>query len=159
MQRYLSAEAVARGTLRVAHPYPEGAAAEWIAGCAARLAEDHSVSFSILEQDGGGLVGEVSLRFDWAHHRAVLGYWFGVPFWNRGYATEAVRAMIGYGFDEIGLHRIEASYFAYNPASGRVMEKAGMRYEGRYRDDAWRDGVPHDTIQYAILESDPRPKD
>ena len=63
--------------------------------------------------------------------RAELGYWIGVPWWNRGYATEAGRALLDFGFGTLGLHRIMAHHMMRNPASGRVMQKLGMTRDPR----------------------------
>lgn len=61
---------------------------------------------------------------------AILGYMLGKPAWGQGLATEAVRAMCRHGFAAMGLARIEAEHYADNPASGRVLEKAGFRRLG-----------------------------
>ena len=63
----------------------------------------------------------------------TLGYWIGQPFAGQGLATAAVRAMLGYAFDELGLHRVEAACVPANAASRRVLEKAGFELEGRAR--------------------------
>lgn len=74
----------------------------------------------------------------------TLGYWIGWPFAGRGHGTEAVRAMIGYAFDELNLHRVEAACVPDNLASRRVLEKAGFALEGQARaylkiNGAWAD--------------------
>ena len=79
------------------------------------------------------MIGGAGLRVDEANHNAELGYWIAVPHWGHGYATEAARAMVGYGFEQLGLNRIFASHFGHNPASGRVLQKVGMRHEGCQR--------------------------
>ncbi len=68
--------------------------------------------------------------FGFDHQHAELGYWIGVSYWGNGYATEAAREMVRYGFQDLKLHRIFASHFKHNPASGRILVKLGMRYEG-----------------------------
>jgi RimJ/RimL family protein N-acetyltransferase len=67
---------------------------------------------------------------DGNHRRAELGYWIGRPFWGRGYATEAARAMLDFGFGSMGLNRIFAHHMRDNPASGRVLANIGMTREG-----------------------------
>jgi [ribosomal protein S5]-alanine N-acetyltransferase len=79
------------------------------------------------------LIGGVGLNLEHDHQRAELGYWIGLPYWGHGYATEASRAMMQYGFEELSLIRIYAQHFGNNPASGRVLTKLGMRYEGCQR--------------------------
>jgi len=155
--RYLSEAAVARQTLTVPHPYPEGAAAEFIGRHAADWTAGKRAVWAITMRDDGTLVGAIGLHLVPAHRKAEVGYWIGVPAWGKGIATEAVRRVIAFGFDDLGLHRLDAQHYVENPASGRVMVKAGMRYEGRLRGVVFRDGVPRDDELYAILRTDPRP--
>jgi RimJ/RimL family protein N-acetyltransferase len=65
--------------------------------------------------------------------RAEFGYWIGKDYWGKNYCTEAVRELIRYGFEQLGLNRIFGQHLARNPGSGRVMEKAGLKHEGRLR--------------------------
>ena len=88
------------------------------------------------------------------HDRAEVGYWIGKPFWGRGLATAALRLLLQFGFETLQLNRIEAGHFDYNPASGRVMEKAGMRFEGVRRQYVWHRDRYKDVRWYAILRED-----
>jgi len=81
-----------------------------------------------------------------------IGYELNPKYWGRGYATEAARAMLAFGFDTLGLHRVWAECVAGNLASRRVLEKLGMTLEGRLRENKHIDGRWHDTLIYAILE-------
>ncbi len=84
-----------------------------------------------------------------------LGYCLGSRYWNRGLMTEAVRAVLAYLFEACAFHRIAASHDADNPGSGRVMQKAGMRYEGRLRGQTLRkDGSYGDLVLYGLLCDD-----
>jgi RimJ/RimL family protein N-acetyltransferase len=74
-----------------------------------------------------------------------------------GYATEAARAVVRYGFDELGLHKIHAHYLTRNPASGKVLERVGMRQEGLLREEVRKWGRFEDVIVCGILRTDPRP--
>ena len=100
------------------------------------------------------MVGVMGLHFRFDHQRAEIGYWIGAPFWNRGYATEAAAAMLDFGFDELDLNRIEGQFITRNPASGRVMEKLGMRREGVRRQHLMKWDRLEDTAIYAVLKSD-----
>ena len=155
--RYLSDAAVARNTLTIPHPYPAGAAEEFIARHAPDWSAGKRAVWAITDSADGALLGAVGLHFDLAHHKAEVGYWIAVPAWGKGIATEAVRRVIAFGFDDLALHRIDAQHYAENPASGRVMTKAGMRHEGLMRGVVFREGVPRDNALYAILRTDPRP--
>jgi len=117
---------VAATTLRIAHPYTEQDARAFL-----QLAkEPDKLWLAITLRSDGHQVGGIGLRIDKQHQHAELGYWLGVPFWGRGYATEAATEILRYGFETLALHRIFASHFRQNPASGRILKKIGMSYEG-----------------------------
>jgi RimJ/RimL family protein N-acetyltransferase len=85
-------------------------------------------------RDSGEVCGAIHLAMHKAEDRAELGYWVGVPFWGKGYCTEAVLALTRWAFDVLHVHRLFAHHFTRNPASGRVLAKAGFRHEGTLRD-------------------------
>jgi RimJ/RimL family protein N-acetyltransferase len=109
-------------------------------------------AFALMASDT--LIGSIGLTLTPQHHRGQLGYWIGVAYWNRGYATEAARAVVAYGFDELELHRIWAPHFASNPASGRVLQKLGMKYEGQQREHYLRFGRYQNAENYGMLRRD-----
>jgi RimJ/RimL family protein N-acetyltransferase len=109
------------------------------------------VTYAVTDAGSGVLMGAVGLTITPAHARAELGYWLGVPYWNRGYSTEAANAIVDFGFTRLGLHRIQAHYLTRNPASGRVMEKLGMRSEGVSRHAVRKNDRFEDLETYAIL--------
>lgn len=164
--RELSDVEVARETLNIPHPYSMVRAEEFLADIPKRFEAGRGVVWAIVERApdarvadaaAGALVGAVGLNLTRAHRRAELGYWIAKSRWGQGLATEASRAVMAYGFDTLGLHRIDAHHFVENPASGAVMRKLGMQREGRLRAMVWRDGVPRDLELYAMLATDPRP--
>jgi ribosomal-protein-alanine N-acetyltransferase len=155
VQLLLADNEVAKQTLTIPHPYPEGAAAEWIAKHEEWLAAGKQAIWAITRD--GQVMGAMGLRVVAAHLRAEVGYWVAREVWGQGIASEALRAVIAHGFNAMGLHRIEAHHYPENPASGRVMEKAGMMREGHLRGVVFRDGVPRDNVVYGILRGDPRP--
>ncbi len=146
--------AVADTTLHIPHPYPPGLAGEWISHHQANWEEGRSVTFAIARKADQALLGAISLGLDPENESAEMGYWLGEPYWNQGYTTEAARAVIEFGFEVIGLNRIFAQYFTRNPASGRVMQKAGMKYEGCLRQRLKKGDRFEDIRIYAILKSD-----
>lgn len=149
--------AIARGTLSIPHPYPAGAAGTWIASHEESWGEEKGGTWAMAHRAGGALVGALSLRLAPAHLRGEVGYWVSRDEWGRGYATEALRRLIAFAFDAVELHRVQAHHFVENPASGRVMVRAGMRAEGTRRGAVFREGIPRDVVEYAILRTDPRP--
>jgi RimJ/RimL family protein N-acetyltransferase len=99
----------------------------------------------------GALVGAVGLALKPEHAAAELGYWIAVPEWGKGYATEAAAALCGHAFATLGIHRIQARHLLRNPASGRVMQKLGMRQEGVLRDAMRKWDRFEDVVLYAVL--------
>ena len=152
------AREVAANTLTIPHPYPEGEAERWIAGHASAFQAGDLVIFAITTEVDG-LTGAVGLMLDDGSGIAELGYWVGVPYWGRGYATEAATAVIEYGFRDLALQRIWARAFARNPASSRVLEKIGMVHEGTQRKGIRKNDELLDTQLYAILREDRQGED
>ncbi len=154
VQRLANAWEIADTTLNLPHPYEDGMAEEWFKAQAERYDKGEKVHFSIFLRDESSFIGGVSLSNDARHQRGELGYWIGVPFWGQGYCTEAARAMVTYGFNTLGLNRIEAHHFTRNPASGRVMQKIGMTYEGCLRQHVRRWENFEDIAVYSLLRQD-----
>jgi RimJ/RimL family protein N-acetyltransferase len=153
VQRLAGEREIADTTLTVPHPYLDGMAEGWI-GTHRELWEKQGHAIFAVTSESDGVVGAVGLHLHLAHRRAELGYWIGRPFWNRGYATEAARTLIAFGFETLGLNRINASHLTRNPASGRVMIKAGMTFEGILRQHVVKWGHPEDLAEYAILREE-----
>jgi len=151
VQVLAGAPEVADTTLHIPHPYPAGAAEQWIATHPVTWDAGTGVTYAITDAGSGVLMGAVGLTIAPPHARAELGYWLGVPYWNRGYCTEGAAAVVAFGFTRLGLHRIQAHYLTRNPASGRVMEKLGMRSEGVSRHAVRKHDRFEDLEMYAIL--------
>lgn len=157
VQRLAGAPEIASTTLNIPHPYEDGMAEAWIATHRKMFETESGATWAITLKPVGDLAGAVSLRgIRPRFHRAELSYWVGRPFWNRGYCTEAVKVVIAFGFESFGLSRVFATHLDRNPASGRVLEKAGMRLEGRMRGHVIKDGFPENLVMYGILRGDPR---
>jgi len=155
VQRLAGAREVADTTLTIPHPYLDGVAETWIGTHGDAWERGERVTLAIT-CEAEGVVGAISLHLILKHRRAELGYWVGQPFWNRGYATEAVRAVLAFGFETLGLNRIHAAHLSRNPASGRVMQKAGMRFEGTLREHVVKAGRLEDLAEFALLRTDPQ---
>ena len=148
--RLIGAREVAATTLRIPHPYTERDAKEFLDS----MASGGELRFAITLLTDGRLIGGIGLRMNAPHRHAELGYWLGVPYWGQGYATEAAREMLRYGFQDLRLHRIFASHFQNNPASGRVMQKLGMRHEGCQREHVCKWDQFVDLELYGILRQE-----
>ena len=151
--RYAGARDVAATTAHIPHPYLDGMATDWIGRHEAWWTAQEQAVFAI-EAESEPVIGAIGLVIAGADRRAELGYWIGVPFWGRGYATEAAHAVVAFGFDKLGLDRIHAIVFANNPASGRVLAKVGFTEEGRLRSHVVKWGAAHDVIAYGMLRGD-----
>ena len=98
-------------------------------------------------------IGQIAFySIDSDNLRADIEYCIGKGFWGNGYATEALRAVIDFGFGKIGLNRIQGYHTNKNPESGSVMKKSGMSYEGTLKQNFIDNGSFQDSILYAILK-------
>jgi RimJ/RimL family protein N-acetyltransferase len=145
---------VAATTLRIPHPYAESDARNFLTICEEDQASGRGINLAIVLRRENTLCGGVLLRIEPEHRRAELGYWLGVPHWGKGYATEAARALVKYGFETLGLHRIFAGHVARNTASAGVLKKIGMRHEGCQRAHILKWGEFLDLEMYGMLASD-----
>ena len=125
IQRLAAHPDVAATTL-LPHPYPEDGAARFVEDTVlpGRAA---GTLYAFVMLDAGEVVGHISLKnVDRERSEAEVGYWVGRPYWGRGYASRAVREVATFAFEDLGLRRLYAHVLAQNPASGRVLEKAGF---------------------------------
>lgn len=135
---------VACMTGTIPHPYSEQMAGEWLADA---LAGEEGVVFMV-ERDGT-LIGCTGYRAFDAEH-AELGYWIGKPYWGKGYATEAVRALIAHAFDEDGFAYLKAGHFTDNPGSERILRKLGFVAFGEEKRESAARGGAVDCFTYRL---------
>jgi RimJ/RimL family protein N-acetyltransferase len=130
------------------HPYTLADAAHWI-----KIANPTTsiTNFAIVVD--GAAVGGIGLvlKDDVFRRSAEIGYWLGDQFWGRGIVTEAVRAVTDYAFATFDLCRVYAGVFEWNPASMRVLEKAGYELECRMKKSVTKDGQTIDELIYAMI--------
>jgi RimJ/RimL family protein N-acetyltransferase len=131
---------------RFPHPYGIEDAKEFIQRAMSGQPEQNFC----IEIDGAA-VGGIGFRFgeDVHRHTAEFGYWLAEEFWGKGIMTEAVTAFVNYCLGNFPLNRMFASAYANNPASARVLEKAGFVFEGRLRKNVVKDGEVLDSLLYA----------
>jgi len=111
--------------------------------------------FAIVKKPGKKLIGSCSINIiDSPNGEAMIGYILHRDYWNKGYITEAARAVVAFGFEQMNLHRIIASCDPENTGSYHVMEKIGMQREGYLRQEKMFKGVWRDFLLYAILEKE-----
>ncbi|MCG9134039.1 GNAT family N-acetyltransferase [Candidatus Poribacteria bacterium] len=154
LQRLVGEFDVASTLTNMPHPYEDGMAEEWMQSCSDKFEKDEALNFAITCKADKHLIGGIGLRRDQENEKAELGYWIGKPYWNHGYATEAAKAVVAYGFEVLKLNRIHAYCFKRNAASGRVLEKIGMQYEGCLRQHIKKWDNFEDIIAYGMLKTD-----
>ena len=151
---------IVENTRSMPHPYFEEDAISWIHMVNQGFKKKNNYMFAVRLQSDGAFVGGIGLTLDVENNRAELGYWMAEPFWNQGYTTEAVSAMLNFGFDTLGLNKIIAVYLTTNSASGKVMIKNGMIKEAEFKEhDIKRDHTIEDNeyvslIQYRLIKSE-----
>lgn len=118
--------------------------------------ENNKVSPWGIEYKGNGrLIGTIDfVSWQPKHNSAEIGYVISPDYWGKGIATEAAKKVIEFGFEQMDLVRIQARCFIKNIGSSRVMEKAGMSYEGILRKVAFVKGEHHDLKVYSILKDE-----
>lgn len=131
-----------------------GVVRQWIFHQHEHFEKGDWVNFAITDIDQGLLIGSVGLDFDLdrSEKAAEIAYWIGKPYWGKGYATEAARVVIEYGFGRLYLRRIYARYFVRNKASARVLEKIGMTRENCLRQHLKKHGKFEDVEMVRILK-------
>ena len=150
LRQIAQAREVARTMLRLPHPYDEGVAEEWIASLRPMFESGTATTFALVLREGGTLLGTVSLYTSAQEGSGLLGFWIGVPYWNQGYAPEAVAEVVRYGFEDRSLRLIRANRFGSNTASGRVLGKVGMVYQGTLPDYYEKWGAKEDRVEYLL---------
>jgi ribosomal-protein-alanine N-acetyltransferase len=137
---------VAEWTVSIRHPLTPKQVNEWLSGCAG--AGEHA--FAILRKGEADLIGVVGLTVDDGGESAEIGYWVGREFWNQGYATEAVRRVLLFGFGVLGLTQVDAYVFPGNDASIRVLTNTGFAQARTGSRTAPARGGEREVIVYSL---------
>ncbi len=146
---------VIQRTVPLPYPYTKENAVSWIMTHEEGRVNRTANEFAVTDKTTGALYGAIALYFRVkGSPTAELGYWIGEEYWGHGYATEASRGIIEYAFSELLLHRVFARHYGSNIASGRVMQKVGMKYEGTMRDHLFVNGRYEDEVIYGIVSMD-----
>ena len=110
--------------------------------------------FAIELKSEGKCIGCIDLRICAEHDKGSFGYTLNREYWNKGYVTEALGLLIDFAFSKLGLNRIEGMHYVGYESSGRVMQKCGMRYEGKGLQEVKIKGIYRDVVHYAILREE-----
>jgi Acetyltransferases, including N-acetylases of ribosomal proteins len=151
---YLQDKIFSDYTSNIPYPYRKEDAEFWLKLSAEAFKNRKGFTFAIRDKTGKFL-GAIGLH-DEGSDKAELGYWIGIPNWNNGYVTEAAKAIIDYGFRELNFNKIYATYFPHNPASGKIMDKIGMKKEALLKQHLKKNGKYYDIPMYSIFKENRR---
>ena len=154
IQRLAGEYDVAATLCNMPHPYEDGMAEEWIRSCSEKFEKDAALNFAITLRVDQNFIGAIEIRLDEEIENGELGFWIGKPYWGCGYCTEAAKVVVAYGFEVLKLDRICAYHFENNLASGRVLQKIGMHYEGCLEKFVQKRNSSEDLIGYGMLKAD-----
>jgi ribosomal-protein-alanine N-acetyltransferase len=145
-------EAIADTMLDWPHPFSIANARSTIAAQAAFYQAGRAVHFAIERRDQEGLIGAAELcALDNPHRCAELRFWIAETEWAHGFASEAVHAVLEFGFGQLGLHRIDAMHLVRSAAAAAVLQKNGLRQEGILRERVRKAGKFEDVALCALL--------
>lgn len=111
----------------------------------------YGYEFAVTLRDTEQLIGGCGIHVS-DPKQGEIGYCFNKSVWNQGFATESAASLLKFGFEKLDLHRIYATCRPGNIGSRKVLEKIGMKFEGRLREHLWHKGKWHDSYQYSILK-------
>ena len=131
------------------HPYELKDAHEFI-----KIVQKENPSRTLAICVQGRFVGVIGLNLqpDVYEKSLEIGYWLGAPFWGQGLASRAVKLMVSYAFDQLDCNRLHTGVYSSNPASMRVLEKAGFQKEGVFKQAIWKNQQFHDEHRYALVK-------
>lgn len=144
----------AQYTRSIPHPYPRAQAAHWIKQQPDDWRQGKSVVLAIVIKESARMIGSIGLTICESDQNAELGYVLEKESWGRGFCSEAAAELVRFGFENLGLHKVHAHHMISNPASGRILEKVGMREEGVLRGHVRKWGVFHDIKVWGILATE-----
>ncbi len=133
---------------RFPHPYTIADARNWLDSVVG-ITPETNFAIALADEAIGGI--GYTVQHDVDFRSAEIGYWLGEEYWSRGIATEALIALTDHAFANHDLCRLYAHVFDWNPASARVLEKAGYMFEGRLRKSVTKDGQTIDQLIYAVV--------
>ncbi|KPC53957.1 GNAT family N-acetyltransferase [Amantichitinum ursilacus] len=145
---------VAEMLVNTPHPYPDGMAQAWVDTHEEHWNRGNALYLAVRDRADGRMLGCVELHDMQPGHRAELGYWMAQPYWGRGYATEAARALVIFAFQHLGLYRLDATAFARNAPSICILERLGFQSEGLRPGYTRSIAGLEDVLLYGLLRED-----
>ncbi len=148
-------EQVSRWTANVPHPYTLENAHDFIEYSNIAIENDKKLDLGIILKETGKLIGCAGfVDLDLKNNNAEIGYWLGEKYWGKGIMSEAVFAIIKYGFDNLKLHKIYGKHISENINSKRIFEKLGFKEEGLLREQVLKKGKYFDKKYWGLLKDD-----
>lgn len=151
--KYASNKNISDFTLNLPFPYFEKDAIYWINLANQGFKNGTNIIFGIRLKPSNEFIGGIGLTIEQKFNRAEIGYWVAEPFWRKGFATEATKSIIKFGFENLDLNKFTSSHLAKNPASGKVMKKSGMIKEGELKEHIMKDSEYHDLILFGLTKN------
>lgn len=145
---------IARNTLNMPHPYAEKDAIFWLNFANEGFKNKTNFIFGIRLASTNEFMGGIGIHVNAKFNHGELGYWLAEPFWNNGFMSEAVKALLYFGFTTLDLHKIFATHLVENPASGKVMIKNGMIKEAELKEHYKKDGEYKSVIQLRLTREE-----
>lgn len=138
--------------LGMPYPYLVKYAEAWIDTHPNLLSNGSEYPLAIVSKEEKDIIGTITIRIDKENNKGELGYWIGRDYWGKGYATEAVKKMMDYGFNKCHLHKMWATALSRNKASTIVLEKSGLQMEAIFRENKRIGNVYEDVCIYGLLK-------
>lgn len=146
---------IAHTLMHLPHPYPRNFVERWITYVKESYEQGTAYELAIFLKETEQYIGNCGLvSVTKAHKKAEIGYFIDVHHWGKGYATEACQEVLAFGFTTLHLNRISGRCMTRNPASRNVLEKIGMTFEGRHRQEFMKNNLYEDIDYLAILAND-----
>lgn len=140
--------------LGLPHPYELEFAQDWIATQSELIRKGVEYPLTVVSKQSKEIVGTITIRIDKNNNKGEIGYWIGKDYWGKGFATEAVNKIVGFGFNELNLNKIWASAISRNTASIKVLEKAEFQKEGTLRKSRLLFDNYEDVDVYGVLKAE-----
>ncbi len=145
---------IAETTATIPHPYLDGLAEQWISGHEKACSEGRGLDWGIELKSSSILIGNISCFIDSKNKKVEIGYWVGHQYWSQGYMTEALLTIRDFLFQKTSINKITCRHIECNPASGKVMLKAGLKLEGQLKQEFFRNEKFQDMIVYGLTRDD-----
>lgn len=152
--RYANNEKISDQIINIPYPYKEEDAVTRMNFVLQGFQNQERYVFAITLKDQDELIGEIGIHLDKTNDSAQVGYWIGETFWGQGIVSEALAAILKFGFEELNLNKIYATHYPDNIASGRIMQKNGMIKEGELKQHYKIKGKYRDLIQYRLTKDE-----